>query len=231
MDTQVVRYDKTNASLTEGIIKLQERFAALDLNAPGVEGAIQQIAVKAQDARDLAKNRCALESQPFMDQLKAVKDRWGNLILSFDALFVTCKKAAAQVLSNRRQEQDRLRQEAIERLNAARLKATETERYDATNAVVRYDALQNLRNARADVDSLPPSGAPIGVKTATGTLSSREVTKWQVTNIDEVPDAYVQRMVDPKKVDMAIENGITEIAGIRIYKETGMVSRRPRKSR
>jgi len=43
--------------------------------------------------------------------------------------------------------------------------------------------------------------------------------EWHVRNVNEVPDAYVQRLVDPKKVDIALRNGVREIPGIVITKE------------
>lgn len=225
MDDQLIKFDKTHASLTDGLALLRARAADLDLSAPEVEFAIQRIVISGQNALAVAKDRRDRETEPHAAALAEVKVRWRPLVDGFEVLVKTMKAVVAEVLRKRREEQDRLRREAEAKLEEARRK--EAAAAQATNGEKR-EVLRDLRLARAAVDALPPAGAPIGIKTDKGTLSERKTWAWEVENLAEVPDQYTQRCVDSKKVDLAVENGVRSIPGIRIFEKTGIVSSRRR---
>jgi len=226
-------YQKTHNSLTAGLSEMTARTDSLDLTKPGVEFTLQKLVAAAQEARDIAKDRREREAKPFEEPLAEIKARWKPLIDGFDVLFKRLKVKASEVLQRQRDIEEKKRREAETRLESAR--AAERARFEesqhktngAKNDIQsRTDTLEELRRARLAVDALPPAGAPIGVKTDSGTLSGREVWKWEVEDLNQVPDAYVQRLVDPVKVDMAVKNGARNIPGIRVYSEVEMASRR-----
>lgn len=232
-ETKIVRFDKAHASLVAGLDKITKNLKALNPNEDGVEFILQEMVTQAQNARDIAKDRRDREAEPYDGPLKEIRARWKPVVDGFDGLVTRIKAVAADVLRRKREEQARSRREAEARLEAARAAEREREVRErqgkpAANLPARTDSLSELRDARAALDSLPPEGAPIGIKTETGTLSGREVWKWEVLEVKDVPDAYCQRLVEPNKVDLAIKNGVREIPGIRIYKDIEMVSRRAR---
>lgn len=236
MSDKIVRYDKTHSALTGGLATLATRVSNLDLMKPDVEFEIQQMAVTAAEARDIAKDRRAREMAPFETPLKEVKARWAPLVDGFETCVTRLKNAAAIVLRRKREEEEKKRQEAEARLAAARAEEQRIER-EAKQAASQTtlpteshkEALTNLREARAALDALPPRGAPIGVKSESGTLSGRSVWRWETLDINQVPDAYVQRLVDPAKVDFAVKNGARVIPGLRIYEDTVMAVRKAKR--
>lgn len=233
MSDEIVRYDKTRASLALVLGAKTAEADALDLALPGVEGTLGTMATKVQNALDMAKSRRDLEALPHASALADVKVRWRPVVDGLDDLFRRLKVMASDVLKRKRDEEERLRREAQARLDAAReaeRKAAEDAKRlpvsEPTQAVAHVSALGELRSARAALDALPPSGSPIGVKTAGGTLFGRKVWKWETLDVSKVPDAYVQRLVDPTKVDLAVDNGVREIPGLRIFEDVEMTSRR-----
>ena len=228
-EEKVVRYDKALTSLTQGLTTLTERVSKMDLMAPGVEIELQRLAVSSQEARDIGKDRRDREAAPYEVPLKEVKDRWRPIIDGFDNLFRRIKVMASDVLTRKRQEEGAKRRAAETKLEEARKaeqSREEAEKKGNVQVPARVETLTALREARAALDSLPPAGAPIGVKTESGTLSGREVWKWKVEDIALVPDIYCQKMVEGDKVDFAIKNGLRAIPGIKVWPEIEMVSRR-----
>lgn len=234
-DDKLVRYDKAHQSLTAGLRTLAERTRTLSLDQPNVEFDIQKLVASAQEARDIAKDRRDRELAPYVGPVTEIKSRWKPLIDGFDEMFSKLKALGGEVLRRKREEEEKRRREAEAALEAARKKEQERLASEARAKTIadalaeRDESLTALGEARAAVDALPPVGAPIGVKTEAGTLFGREVWKWEVVDIDIVPDAYCQKMVEGHKVDMAIKNGVREIVGIRIWKDVEMASRRAKR--
>jgi len=240
MTDKIVRYDKTHNSLVAGLAEVATRVNRLDLEKPNVEFEIQKLAVVSANARDLAKDRRAREIAPFETPLKEIKARWAPLVEGFEGCITRLKSDASVVLKRKREEEERKRREAEARLQAARdaERKLERERIDlftkgasqSPDAPVtegaHKQALTDLRAAREAVDRLPPAGAPIGVKSESGTLSGRDVVKWEVEDINMIPDAYVQRLADTRKIDLAVRNGARNIPGIRVFTDTVMAVRK-----
>ena len=51
------------------------------------------------------------------------------------------------------------------------------------------------------------------------TSTSGDIHKCRTEDVREVPDAFVQRLVDTRKVDFALSNGVRYIPGIYIEEE------------
>jgi hypothetical protein len=236
-DTKLVKYDKAHQSLTVGLTALAERAKNLDITKEGVEFDIQKMVAQCQEAHEIARDRRDRELAPYVEPVTEIKSRWKPLIDGFDELFRKLKMLGGDVLRRKREEEEKKRREAEALLEEARRKeqerlAAEKRKQTVEEALAERDqSLTALGEARAAVDALPPRGAPLGVKTEAGTLFGREVWRWEVKDIESVPDAYCQKMVEGHKVDLAIKNGVREIAGIRIWKDVEMASRRAQKVR
>jgi hypothetical protein len=225
---EIVRYDKTYTSLTEGRTKLLAKVQALDLTQPGVDGVIGLLTESADKALLLARDRAKREAAPYDKQLAEVKARWKPLIEGFDHIFRALKLKASEVITLQKRENEKKRAEAEAKLIEAKaaVKATASVAVQETNAVSRYDAIQTLKSVKAVLDELPPAGAPVGIKTESGTLFERETWGWEVENLQLVPDEYLQLMVDAEALDKAVASGVRTIAGILIKPTTGMVLRK-----
>lgn len=218
----IVKYDKVHQSLARGLSTLVERVKKIDLKKEGVEFELTDLADKAKRARDIAKDRRDRELEPYEPKVREVKARWKDLVENFDLLYKRLKALGGDVIRRKREEEARQRREATRKLEAARKAEAEAKKKKAEpKAIVKT----NIKEAEAALAELPPEGAPTGVKTETSTLHERKIWKWKVVDIDKVPKTYVQRLVDSKKVDMAVKNGKRKIAGIEIFEETIMVSR------
>ena len=87
------------------------------------------------------------------------------------------------------------------------------------------EARKLQEQAGADVAVLPSAPLPTGpVRTATGTISQREIWRFQVVDLAHVPRDYL--MVDEKRVRAAIDGGIRKIPGINIYAEKITIARK-----
>jgi hypothetical protein len=219
--TEIVKYEKAHTSLAEGLKTMAQRLKDFDIGAENAEFVISDIASRCQAARDHAKDRRERELAPYVPEVKAIKERWKPLVDGFDMIFRKAKSLGADVLRRKRAEQERLRREANKKLLAAQ-KAAAKKKTEAALAKQK----ETIETLKEEVDALPPEGAPLGVKTDETTLYSRKTWKWETKDVKKVPDTYVQRMVDTKKVDLAVKNGVRQIPGIRIWEDEEMVSRR-----
>lgn len=216
MEDDIVRYDKTHESLTKQLAIGIEKLKELNLATPGVEFTLQKLAAAGQKAEDIAIDRQTRESALLLAALTEIKERWAPVINGFAVLVGTAKSKAAEVLARIRKEQDEKRTKAEAELEKARA---------AERANPGPTALRDLRTAKKAVEALPPKGAPVGVKTETGSLFGRQNWTWEVEDVKLVPKEYTLVYVDPPKVDLAVANGVRQIAGIRIYQKETMVSK------
>lgn len=217
---KIVKYEKAHASLTSGLMTMAQRLKEFDIDAEGAEFAISRMASQCQKARDLAQDRRDRELAPYVPEVKAIRARWKPMIEGFDLVFKKTKALAQDVLRKKRAAQERLRKEAHKKLlvqQAAAKKKNPTAL-----------AKQRIADAAEALDAMPPEGAPLGVKTDETTLYARKVWKWETVDSNTVPDTYVQRYVDTKKVDLAVKNGMRDIPGIKIWEAEEMVSTRRR---
>jgi len=68
-----------------------------------------------------------------------------------------------------------------------------------------------------------------GVKTETGSMTGVSVWRWELEDMARVPDDYLQAILDVAKIDKAIQDGVREIPGIKIFEDTDVVGRRAKK--
>jgi len=224
-----VKYPKAYSSLLAGFDKLASRLKEIDLDSPTAAEDVLKLAVTAQTAKEKADEFRDKECEPFEKPYKEVWDMWQPLIHGFDMFHTKMRLLTMEVARRNNTVAEKLRSQAEARLDAAR--AAEKAGVEVLDGKVVQSTpertLKVLRTARAELDSLPPKAET--VKVEEGTAYVRTQRKWRTLDVDQVPDAYVQRLVDPVKVDMAVKNGIKEIPGIHIYEEAEPVARRARK--
>lgn len=222
---ELALYEKTRLSLGRGIVSLEARLRGLDLSADGSSFEAQKIERAADSALTVIKERHGLEAAPHKRALSEVDARWKPLKDGFGAVWSRARAFVAASLKRQQEETERKRREAEENLKEAREKESKaaavrtyfggTDEHKESH----HSALKDLRAARAAVDALPPIGAPVGIKSDAGTMSLVDNWKWEVVDVRAVPDLYVQRLVDPKKVDLAVKNGLRDIPGLRIFND------------
>jgi hypothetical protein len=219
--TKIVKHEKAHASLQSGLAKMIERLEAFDIEAGNAEFVISDIASRCQRARDLAKEKRDAELAPYVPEVQEIRKRWKPIVDGFDDIFKRAKALASDVLRRKRAAQERERKAAQDKLLAAQ-RAAAKKKTEAALARQR----ETIEKLKDKVESMPPEGAPLGVKTDETTLYSRKVWKWETQDVTKVPDKFCKRYVDGAKVDLAVKNGMREIPGIKIFQEEEMVSRR-----
>lgn len=219
--SEIIRYERAQASLEQGLVKLARRLKDFDVSTEGAEFEISRIASQCQKARDLAKDRRDRELAPFVPKVKSIRARWKPIVDGFDLVFKKSKDLGQDILRSRRAEQERLRKEAEQKLLAAQRAEAKAK---SKKALAKIQ--ETAKDLKEKVEALPPEGAPLGVKTDETTLYARKAWKWETTDINKVPDTYVKRYTDTPKVDLAVKNGKRNIPGIKIWEEEEMVSRR-----
>lgn len=63
------------------------------------------------------------------------------------------------------------------------------------------------------------------VRTDEGLTSIRKVWKCEVLDLAKVPDQYIIKTVDMKKIDFAVKSGVREIPGCRVYEDAQIIQR------
>jgi hypothetical protein len=217
---KIVKYEKAHASLTGGLAKMAQRLKEFDIDAEGAEFAISRMASQCQKARDLAQDRRDRELAPYVPEVRTIRARWKPMIEGFDMIFKRTKALAQDILRKKRAETERLRKEARKKF----LVLQEAAKKKNSTALAK----KRIEDAAAELDAMPPEGSPLGVKTDETTLYARKVWKWETIDPKAVPNTYVQRYIDAKKVDLAVKNGKREIPGIKIWEDEEMVSTRRR---
>ena len=218
---KIVVYEKAHSSLETGLQKMARTLKSFDIDAQDAEFQVSRIASRCREARDIAKDRCKRELEPYEPEAKRIRARWKPLIDGFDAAFKRAKTLGQDILRRKRAEQEKARAEANRKLLAAQKAEAKAKTQQAL-----AKAHETSETLQEQLDALPPEGAPIGVRTEETTLYPRKVLKWETVDVNKVPDEYCQRLVDSHKVDFAIKNGVREISGIRIWEDEEMVSRR-----
>lgn len=241
-------FPKMRESLARGIEALNARVQAIDVDKDGAEIEAQGIVASAREARELAVSRERVEASEFSRVVGILGDRWGRFKTEFENIRTLAKNKAQEALISRQRREAKVRQEAEDRLAAARkAEADEAERLakareaeQATPEALREveaaqeahrEKLVDLRQAREATDALPPAGAPIGVVTGSGSLKPRETWTFEVEDFGKVPREYLD--IDSEAVRAAIKgkDGLREIPGLRIFAETTLVDRKPPKGR
>lgn len=240
-------FPKMLESLKKGVGILEQKLDAIDVKKEGAEIEAQDLVAKARDAGDLAASRLAEELKPYAPVVTTLRDRWQPLVKSFESIRTRAKAVATLALGERQKREEAVRREAQARLDAARKAEEEAaakvraaavapEQDQPSASAVAQGALAGsrtaLREARAAVDALPPSGAPTGVVTPSGSLKPRKTWSFDVEDIRKVPAVYLG--VDEGAVRDAIkahdwDAGPLVIPGLTFREETTLVDRRPNK--
>ena len=146
--------------------------------------------------KELEEERKSI-GKPLRDQQKRVQDRFKPVLNALDRV-ETLLKGKIQEAHDR----DRQRQQAhLEAAQAA---------HQAGNT--------------AQVAIATQQAAAGGVQFAPGT-SQRTTTKFQLVDITQVPPQYQMTMLNEALVQAAIDQGVTQIPGIRIYEEQTLSAR------
>jgi hypothetical protein len=73
------------------------------------------------------------------------------------------------------------------------------------------------------INTIAPPPIEKTIKSGSGSATAREVSKFEVINPMLVPDEYW--VIDESRVRARINSGVTEILGVRIWKETALTIR------
>ena len=105
------------------------------------------------------------------------------------------------------------------------------------NDLIREQAKQKLADtiekiqAKSDektesIQAKADEKAPVvkSVSTTTGNTVVKKVWDYDLINIDEVPTQYVKKELIASAVRKAVNDGVREIAGIKIYQKTVVAS-------
>ncbi len=166
--------------------------------------------------------------KPFRDDLAGIKQNIGSKISAYarqqaeHARRVAEKKAKA--------ERERLKAKA-EKERQAEIERQEQERERAKALQRELDKkaeAENVEPVKVDIpEVVDPGTAPIvettvpdpkkPIKTEAGTTSIVEKWNYKVLNVDKLPEKYVVKQPDHKAIKEAIDAGVRDIPGARIF--------------
>lgn len=165
-------------------------------------------------------------TEPHREATKAIDAEFKELVSPLEGAM---RALEAQILAHRQREEEAARQaqrEEQERVEAERKRLEENarkrqEEEDAKASAEGRAAVEQKPFEIEDARAAPP---PEKTKaTATGTKATvKDNWKFEVLDVDQVPDEFVVRQVDGTQVKAAIRAGKREIPGLRIYNDAGV---------
>ena len=139
------------------------------------------------------------------------------------------EKKCKDFLIEEKAKADKIEKERLAEI--ARLEAKKQAELDEAlknNNDKALDRAAEAEKAEAEAKAAPEAApAPIKKIDVEGTKTNFiDRWKYDIINTNEIPESYTQRIADDKKIKAAIDMGIREIPGIRIYNDPIMSSNR-----
>lgn len=221
-ENQIVLADEyagERETLERGVALYGQRLQALDLSLDGAEGTAAEVSIRVKKAIEKARSMRKTEEAPYANALDRLAARWAPIQAALGDLLALARETTSRALLARQGREREARQKAEEALQEAR-RQEKAVTEGGSSPQEKKEALDGLRDARRAVDELPPEGAPLGVRTALGTVSENRTWTWEVEDFSKVPLQYLT--VDRGMVTKAVKGGAREIPGIRIFEVTGL---------
>jgi hypothetical protein len=138
-----------------------------------------------------------------------------------ERLILTYKQVKAARLQREKAESDRKQREAAEKEQAALAKAEAAKTDKARQKALEEAEAASRAQAAAALEE--PRAAPRGIKTDSGSVTTRKEWQAEVVNEALVPRQYLS--VDLAKLRAAVKAGVREIPGCNVFEAEGLTRR------
>jgi hypothetical protein len=158
---------------------------------------------KAIDSRRLEVTK---EAREFISKVNAFIEKFTSRLKSAADLAGEKELQYIKLQEMKRREQEKLAQEAAARLQ---------KQIDKDAKKKGIEPIQVQAPVVAETKTT--------VRTEAGVTSYiHKIWTWEITNLSEIPEQYLKKIPDEKKLDEAVENGVREIPGVRIFEKEGI---------
>lgn len=219
LKTEITKEQKDNVkSQIVSLAKAAVKYGVIKTD-DDMKEASEQINLVSAKIKELEEKRKSLVG-PLNDVVKTLNNDFKEFTNPLTTLLNGLKKSVGSYLDKKDREAKLLAEK-----EAAKIEKKEEKLADALsskNPLEREMAQQKIDTMKNTAEQKVNEVMPGKINTGAGSVSSKMLWKFEITNPTAVPVNYL--MIDEAKIKQAIKDGIREINGVRIYQERSLSS-------